>query len=212
MTAPAAAASAAARISGATPVHSTTMSGRSASADSRSLWYVAPSASTSAGFGPLVTWSSTWTLPSRPYCAPISAASSPIGPGTDDQHLTRLPERPSADRRDVLPRLRENRRRLEQDPKDAQALVDLHRILGFDSPAIGHEPVHLLDASLGVTAVGAHVPFPHRAVRTGHGIGSPHDPDDVVADGETTRSWVDHPAERLVSEDQTLTAGRRPPV
>ena len=95
----------------------------------------------------------------------------PDWPGTDDQHAARLPERPSADRRDVLPRLRENHHRLEQNPEEAEALVHPHRILGFDSPALGHEPVHLLDASLGVTAVGAHVPFPHRAVRTGHGSG-----------------------------------------
>ena len=57
---------------------------------------------------------------------------------------------------------------------------DLHRVLGLDAPALGHEAVDLLDAALGVLAVAAHVPLADGAVRARHGVRPPDDADDQV--------------------------------
>ena len=64
--------------------------------------------------------SSTWT--SRPRCTPISAASSPIGPAAGHQHGLRLPRaRAPADPFDLVPRLGDDARRLQQDAEHGRA-------------------------------------------------------------------------------------------
>ena len=84
---------------------------------------------------------------------------------------------------------------------------------GSIAPALGHEPVDLLDAALGVLAVPAHVPLSHRAVRTGHRIGTPDDADDKVTLFEpAARARVHHPAEGFVAEHEACLARRGPTV
>ena len=61
-----------------TPVHSTIMSGSNPTVVAVPVWYLAPSACTSAGLGPDSARSRTWT--SSPCCTPIRAARRPIGP------------------------------------------------------------------------------------------------------------------------------------
>ena len=65
---------------------------------------------------------------------------------------------------------------------------------------------------LRVLAVGAHVPLTDRAVRTRHRVRSADDADDMIADAQSSRTWVDDTAERLVPEHQTLLPRRGPPV
>ena len=74
------------------------------------------------------------------------------------------------------------------------------------------KPCDLLDAALGVAAVGAHVPLAHRAVRARHRVGPAHDAHDVLADRQPGGPGVDHPPQRLVTEDQPLLTRRRPAV
>ena len=71
----------------------------------------------------------------------------------------------------------------------------------------------LLDAALGVLAVAAHVPLADRAVRARHGVGPADDPDDEVARLQPSGGTrVDDATERLVPEDETRRARRRPAV
>jgi hypothetical protein len=84
--------------------------------------------------------------------------------------VLRLPERPLADERHLLPRLGHDRGGLEQHAEQPEPRVHLDCVLGLDPPALGHEAVDLLDAALGVLAVPAHVPLAHRAVRTGNRV------------------------------------------
>lgn len=66
---------------------------------------------------------------------------------------------------------------------------------------------------LGVLAVPAEVPLARTAVVTGHGIGAPHDADDVVALGKAgARRSLAYTPDRLVAEDEALVTGRRPAV
>ena len=102
-------------------------------------------------------------------------------PGARDQDDARLPKGPLSDRRDLLPGLGDDRRRLQQHSKKAERVVDPHRILGLDAPALRHEAVDLLDAAFSVLAVAAHVPLANRAVRARHGVGTPDDADDEIA-------------------------------
>jgi hypothetical protein len=107
----------------------------------------------------------------------------------------RIPERAAADGGDVFPRLGDDGGRLQQHAQGPEVGVHPHRVVRLDPPALGHEPVGLLDAPLGVTAVGAHVPLAHGAVRARCRIGTADDPHYVLTDGEATRTGVDHPAE-----------------
>jgi hypothetical protein len=107
---------------------------------------------------------------------PISAARSPIGPGAGDEHGARLPERSLTDHAHLLPRLRDDSGGLEQHAEHAERWVDLHHVLRLDTPPLGHEPVDLLDAALGV------LPLRHMShsptAQLGHGTGS-GPPDDA---------------------------------
>jgi hypothetical protein len=67
------------------------------------------------------------------------------------------------------------------EPQEPERRVDPHGVLRLDSPPLRHEPVELLDASLGVEAVAAHVPLADGAVGAGRGIGAAHDADEQVA-------------------------------
>ena len=134
-------------------------------------------------------------------------------PGAGDEHGARLPEGPLTDHAHLLPRLRDDGRGLEQHAEQAERWIDLHDVLGLDPPPLGHEPVDLLDAALGVLAVPAHVPLAHRAVRTRHGVGPPDDADHQIALLERgVRAWVHDPAQRLVPEHEARLALRRPAV
>ena len=78
--------------------------------------------------------------------------------------------------------------------EEAERRIHLGEVARLDPPSLGHEPVDLLDAPLGVLPVAAHVPFPDRAVGARHRVGAANDPDDQVAGlqaafgpGSTTR-------------------------
>ena len=87
----------------------------------------------------------------------------------------------------------------------AQRGIHLGEVTRLDPPALGHEPVDLLDAALGVLPVAAHVPFADRAVRARHRVGAPDDPDDQVTGlHAAVGPRVDDPAQRLVAEDDPL--------
>ena len=91
--------------------------------------------------------------------------------------------------------------------------VDLHGELRLDPVALRAVAVPLLDPPLGVLPVPAHVPLADRAVRAGDRVGPPDDPDDEVARLQAgIARGLDHPAERLVAQDQPLAAGRGPAV
>jgi hypothetical protein len=129
-------------------------------------------------------------------------------PGAGDEHTLRRPARAAADALDVLPRLGQHARRLEQDARQAQHRRHLRGERRIGAPALGAEAVGLLDAALREAAVAAHVPFAERAVRAGHRIGMAHDPHDEVADREAAaRRRADHPPEGLVPKDQALLPG-----
>src|SRR4051812_10636402 len=107
----------------------------------------------------------------------------------------------------MLPRLREDARRLEEHAGEAEHGTHLHREAGGRAPALGAEAIRLLDAALGIEAIPAHVPFAERAVRARHRIRMAHDAGDRVADGKVgSLRRADHAAERLVTEDQALAA------
>src|SRR5262249_22048749 len=70
-----------------------------------------------------------------------------------------------------------------------------------------------LDASLGVAAVGAHVPVPRGARRARNGIGTAHDANGQVPGAESgPLGGLDHLAQGFVAEDQAVLTGGRPPV
>ena len=120
--------------------------------------------------------------------------------GAGDQHPTGLPERASAHDADELPGLGHHGGRLHQHPEVAERGIHLGEVTRLDPPALGHEPVDLLDAALGVLPVAAHVPFADRAVRARHRVGAPDDPDDQVTRLQAgVGPRVHDPAQRLVA-------------
>ena len=97
--------------------------------------------------------------------------------------------------------------------EEAERRVHLGEVARLDPPSLGHEPVDLLDAPLGVLPVAAHVPFADRAVGTRHRVGASDDPDDQVARlHAAVRPRVQDPAQRLVTQDQTFPPRGRPAV
>ena len=97
-------------------------------------------------------------------------------------------------------------------PRTPRLAVDPDDVLGLDPPPLGHEAVRLLDAALGVAAVGAHVPLADRTVRARHRVRPSHDAHDMVSHRQPGGPRVEHPAEGLVAEDQPLLTRWRPPV
>jgi hypothetical protein len=133
--------------------------------------------------------------------------------GTGHQHGVRLPEGTLPDRADLLPRFGDDCGGFEQHAQEAERAVDFHRVLRLDPPALGHEAVDLLDAALGVLAVAAHVPLPHRTVGAGDGVGAPDDAHHEIALLQSScEPGVEHAAQRLVAENQAGLAGRGPAV
>jgi len=143
---------------------------------------------------------------SSPCWTPMRAAAG-------DQGGAGLPERPGSHGRDLLPGLGHHGGWLEQHAQDAERGVDLGVVARLYPPALGHEPVDLLDAAFGVLPVAAHVPLADRAVGAGHRVRAPDDPDDQVAALQpAVRADVHHPTEGLVAQDQPVPAGGRPAV
>src|SRR5215217_2726315 len=125
---------------------------------------------------------------------PDQGGQQPDRARPDDQYGLGVPEGALADGEDLLPGLGDDGRGFQQDSQDPKALVDPDRVLWFDPPALGHEAVDLLDAALGVAAVGAHVPLANGAVRAGHWVRPAHNAHDMLADRQFGGSRVDHPA------------------
>ena len=171
---------------------------------------MAPRSCTSCGLAPSVTRSRTWT--SSPCWTPIRAASMPIGPAPVTSTWRGSQNARAACRRPA-PRPWPPRWSARAAREEAERRVDLREVARLDPPALGHEPVDLLDAALGVLPVAAHVPLADRAVGARHRVGAADDPDDQVAGLQAAvRPRVDDPAQRLVTEDQTLAPRGRPAV
>jgi hypothetical protein len=71
--------------------------------------------------------------------------------------------------------------RFDQHAEATERRRDLQRKVRLDAKPFRSETVALLDASLRVLAVAAHVPLADGAVRTGDRIRPPHDRDDEIA-------------------------------
>jgi hypothetical protein len=133
--------------------------------------------------------------------------------GAGDQHRTRMPERAGAHRTDELPGLGHHGGRLHQHPEVAERGIHLGEVTRLDPPALGHESVDLLDATLGVLPVAAHVPFADRTVGARNRVGAPDDPDDQITRFHAAVGpRVHDPPQRLVAEDDPLTPGGCPAV
>src|SRR5262249_29769390 len=113
----------------------------------------------------------------------------------------------------MVPRLGDDARRLEQNAEKAEPGIHLHGEVGLDAEALRAVAMPLLDATLGVTAVAAHVPFAASASWARHRIGPAHDPDDVIAARKpaSLRRLLDD-AQRFVAQHEALFAGRREAV
>jgi hypothetical protein len=113
----------------------------------------------------------------------------------------------------MLPGLGDDRGGLHQHANYSQGRVNLDGVFGLDSPVLRHVTVDLLDAALGVLAVAAHVPFTHRAIRTGNRIGAADDTHYQIALLESARRpRVQDAAQGFMAEHQALLPGRGPAV
>ena len=201
----------ASNTSDATPVHSMTTSGCGQECSMRPVWYVAPSSWTRSGLVPVVTWSKTCT--SSPRCTPMSAASMPMGPAPVTTTVwgsqwARPPMRSTCSHA-LATTLVGSR----STPRLPERGVDLHGEVGMDAVVLGAVAVVALDAALGVLAVVAEVPLAHRAVPARHRVGAPDDADHEVARRHRGAGGrLEHAAQRLVAEHETVAPGRRPPV
>src|ERR1700719_1360474 len=116
----------------------------------------------------------------------------------------------AADAFDVIPGLGENADRLQQHAEQAEGRVELDDEFRFYSKMLGTVAVAFLDASLGVAAIAAHVPFSGRTGTARHRIWPAHDADDEISgDKPTFRRRSLHPSQRFMAEDQALLAGWR---
>ena len=68
-------------------------------------------------------------------------------------------------------------------PTSAEPRVQAYGVVVLDAPALAAVPVALLDPTLGVLAVAAHVELPAGAGAAGHRVGAAHHADDEVAGG-----------------------------
>src|SRR6185312_5281268 len=103
--------------------------------------------------------------------------------------------------------------RLHQHAEHAERGVELDQEIGLDAEEFRAVAVALLDATLGVLAVAAHVPDAGGAGRARHRIGPAHDTGHQIALGEArARRRLLDAAERFMTEDQPLLAGRRPAI
>ena len=102
----------------------------------------------------------------------------------DEQSAGRPRLRTAAHPFDMVPGLGDDAGGLHQHAGEAEIAIDRDCEIGFDPKPFGAEAVPLLDAALGKAAVAAHVPFAGRTGRTRQRIGTPHDTDNRIADGE----------------------------
>ena len=135
------------------------------------------------------------------------------GTGSRHENARRRPSSPSPNPLDVLPCLGDNARRLEQNPRKPQRGRHLDEVLRLDAVALRRKPMTFFDPAFGVSAIAAHVPLVDRAIRTRDRIGPSDDSDDAISALEVASGRrVDDLAQRLVSQDESLTSRGRPAV
>ena len=138
-----------------------------------------------------------------------SAASSPIGPAPVIS-TSSAPRSTCGRSSRCGPRPWPPRWPARAAPRGAEARVHRDQVLGVDAVALRGVAVPGLDARARCTGRCAHVPVPGGAGRARHGIGPAHDADHEVTGAEPgPRRRLDHPAQRLVADDQPVLAGRR---
>ena len=110
----------------------------------------------------------------------------------------------------VLPCLCDDTRRFQKNADDAQGRLDLHRKLWLDAKPLGAMAIELLDASLRILTIPAHVPLTDRAVRTWNGIRPSDDADHEISwrEPRSFRRFKDL-ADRFVADDEMVSSGRR---
>src|SRR5580704_5698350 len=99
----------------------------------------------------------------------------------------------------LIPGLGDDAGRLDQDTVHAERGVQFDQEFRLDAEKIRTITVALLDPTLGVAAVAAHIPLADGTVRTRHRVGPAHDADDQIAGlkARTRRRFL-HLAQRLV--------------
>ena len=115
-----------------------------------------------------------------PALHPQQARQQPDRAGAGDQRPAAEEERPLRDPVDLVPRLRQHRRRLEQNAQVAQRGGDRQREVGLDAPLLAAVSVAADDPALGEPVIAAHVPLARGARRARNRIGTAHDPDHQV--------------------------------
>ena len=124
-----------------TPVHSMMTSGSKPMSDDASRVVGRPEGANEVRLGP--RFHPVEHVDVEPVLLADEGREQADRPGAGHEHGPRLPERPLADGSDLLPRLGDDRRRLEQHAEEAERRIDLHRVLRLDPPALGHEAVDL---------------------------------------------------------------------
>ena len=101
----------------------------------------------------------------------------------------------------VVPRFRQNARRLEQHAEHSERWIDPDRELRLDAKALRAVAVPVLDAALRVAPVAAHVPLADGAGAARLRIGPAHDADDEITGRKaaTLGSGLDR-AERFMAQ------------
>ena len=133
--------------------------------------------------------------------------------GTGHHHRARLPSGAMADAVHLLPGLFDNARRLEKHAAHPESRVDLHHVFRRDAVTLRAVAVVLLDPTFCVKAVPAEVPFADAAIEARHRVRSPHDADHEVSGRDVPAGGgFEHTAERLVTEHEPVSSGRRPSV
>src|SRR5215469_8054659 len=85
--------------------------------------------------------------------------------GASHQYCLRLPKATATNSFDLLPRLRDDRGWLQQHREQSERAIHLDRIVRINPPVLRHVPINLLNSSLGVQAIAAHVPLANGTIR-----------------------------------------------
>jgi hypothetical protein len=126
------------------------------------------------------------------------------------QQGPRFPETPPANEHHLLQGFGNHGGRFQEHAEQAQVGIHFDRVFGFDAPALRHEAVNVFDPALGVLPVAAHVPFPHRAGRTGNRIRTPDDArHQVTFFKRTAGTWINDAPQRFMAQHQTCGSLRR---
>jgi hypothetical protein len=113
---------------------------------------------------------------------------------------------------ELLPGLRDHAGGFEQHTGQAEGGVHPHGVVRFEPEPFGAEPVPAQDPPLGEPAVLAEVELPRGAERARNRVGAAHDADHEIARRDPRPGWcLQHPAQRLVAEDEIAPARRRLP-